>query len=533
MANIPAPIRRVLRSVTPWRLRDLLRRRRLDRQVTTNVDVIVSGKLRAWRWRATTPDTYRAGVVVAGVPAAGTVFIPPDDPKGLGPLVGPGAAVVAAANASPPSWFRRGTAADMEPVAMAVTPEALTEIAGSSTDPVPELFDRFDQAGHRLTIVPTGHRPRGRHRLDPFDEPAAVVLGAVPLHDVGGGSRGAQLTAELLARGFHVAYVTRFATSGSGDRGLRHIHPNLEQYTYDRFEASLHAARARSTERIAICEIPVPEYARDAVTLGGAGFEVIYDLIDNWADPALGLDWYHVSVEEAVAKASAGLVASAEALIELLTARGRPVTLVPNGVNDRIFTGDAGELPPDLPEARPLLGYHGSLYGDWFDWDAVVAAAEAYPQGVVVIIGDADETPQLPSNVRFLGPKPQFQLPAYVGRYDVGLIPFTVSPTTHAVSPLKAFESLAMGVPVAGPPLRALEGIAGVHVADSLPDAVARALDSPPPDGAAARRAHGWGDRLGRLLGAVGKELPPLTDPMPRIEVRPFVRYSRSDRRLG
>jgi hypothetical protein len=421
----------------------------------------------------------------------------------------------------------------MDAVALAIAPEALADIGEASAEAVPALFDRLEQAGHRLTVVPSGRRPKGKRRLDPFDEPTAVVLGAVPLHDVGGGSRGAQLTMELLARGFHVAYVTRFATSGSGQLGLRHIHPNLEQYTYDQFDATAYAARARSPERVAICEIPVTEYVRDAAAMRRAGFEIIYDLIDNWADPALGLDWYHESVEQAMIEASTGLVASAETLLENLATGGRTVILVPNGVSDRVFTGEAGEVPPDLGEARPILGYHGSLYGDWFDWDGLAAVAEAYPLGVVVIIGDAEEPPPMPANVHYLGAKAQHELPPYVGRYDVALVPFTVTETTHAVSPLKAFESLAMGVPVAAPPLRSLAGIEGVHVADSLPAAVASALGSERPNGAEARRKHGWGDRLQRLLGAVGKELPTLVDPMPRVELRPVVRYARRDRKLG
>jgi glycosyltransferase involved in cell wall biosynthesis len=65
----------------------------------------------------------------------------------------------------------------------------------------------------------------------------------------------------------------------------------------------------------------------------------------------------------------------------------------------------------------------------------------------------------MPPNVHFLGLKPQIDLPAYVQRFDVGLIPFKVTDTTHAVSPLKAYEYLASGVPVAAPPLRSLEGL--------------------------------------------------------------------------
>ena len=61
MKAIPAPIRRLLRPLAPWRLRGRLLRRRLGRQVRHNVDVVVTGRWRTWRWLATTPATYRVG----------------------------------------------------------------------------------------------------------------------------------------------------------------------------------------------------------------------------------------------------------------------------------------------------------------------------------------------------------------------------------------------------------------------------------------------------------------------------------------
>jgi glycosyltransferase involved in cell wall biosynthesis len=81
----------------------------------------------------------------------------------------------------------------------------------------------------------------------------------------------------------------------------------------------------------------------------------------------------------------------------------------------------------------------------------------------------------MPPNVHFLGLKPQGSLPDYLARFDVGLLPFVVSPMTHAVSPLKVFEYLACGVPVAAPPLRAVVGIPGVVTAEHLVDAVEEA----------------------------------------------------------
>ncbi|NNC93833.1 MAG: glycosyltransferase [Acidimicrobiia bacterium] len=155
-----------------------------------------------------------------------------------------------------------------------------------------------------------------------------------------------------------------------------------------------------------------------------------------------------------------------------------------------------------------MLSYHGSLYGDWFDWEALRSVAEAFPDARVQVIGDEHGHPPVPGNVHFLGLKPQFQLPWYLGQAAVSLVPFKLNETTHAVSPLKAYESLAMGVPVAAPPLEPLVGVEGTYLDEDLPTAVAAALAAPPLDADRARAAHGWAERVGRLFDALALPLP-------------------------
>jgi hypothetical protein len=110
--------------------------------------------------------------------------------------------------------------------------------------------------------------------------------------------------------------------------------------------------------------------------------------------------------------------------------------------------------------------------------------------------------------VHFLGLKPQFQLPWYLAQAAVSLVPFKMNETTHAVSPLKAYESLAMGVPVAAPPLEPLVGVEGTFLDEDLPAAVRAALAAPPLDANQARATHGWADRVGRLFEALDLPLP-------------------------
>ncbi|MGH8925030.1 MAG: glycosyltransferase, partial [Acidimicrobiia bacterium] len=80
----------------------------------------------------------------------------------------------------------------------------------------------------------------------------------------------------------------------------------------------------------------------------------------------------------------------------------------------------------------------------------VAGGSFARTDPALVLIGDRPaKRPLLPDNVYLLGLKPQTDLAAYLAHTEVALIPFTVNETTHAVSPLKVFEYLAMGVPVA------------------------------------------------------------------------------------
>jgi glycosyltransferase involved in cell wall biosynthesis len=180
-----------------------------------------------------------------------------------------------------------------------------------------------------------------------------------------------------------------------------------------------------------------------------------------------------------------------------------------------------------------VLEYHGSLYGDWFDWKALERTALAHHDARLVIIGDDRRHPPMPDNVHFLGLMPQHLLPAYLAHSDVAMIPFEVSDTTHAVSPLKVFEYLAMGVPVASVPLDPLEGLDGVHTDPDLSKAVDAALRADRPDPAAVASAHGWGERMTRLFAALGLELlqDPNASPI-HITQRPVTHWSPDQRRL-
>ncbi|HSM01049.1 MAG TPA: glycosyltransferase [Acidimicrobiia bacterium] len=528
-------LKRLVRPLIPDRLMARYRLHQHSRQVRSNVDVLVDDEREVRRWLASTPDTYRVGVLPRDLPAAEGFILLGDE--GEARLAGSAAehtgadAGIVARTSRPRLVGRRRSEPAIDPIGVAIRSEVHRDAAPATRDLVGVRRALRDR-GLRIALVPRVADGVEERRADEIAEPVAVILAAVPIHDVGGGSRGARIAVELLSRGFHVVYVALFGTHESVEQGLRIVHPALEHYRFD--ELSVAALSDRAAEpAFVLIEIPHASFLAEARQMSGR-WRVVYDVIDRWDDPALGGEWYRAEVQDELLAIADTVVASSPDLAGWAGRTGREVTLIPNAVDARVFGADPGQSPADLPPGSgPVFGYHGSLYGDWFDWDSVVALAESRRDARIVLIGDAATAPDgLPGNVHLLGLRPQHLLPGYIARFDVGLIPFKVTDTTHAVSPLKVYEYLAMGVPVASTPLRALEGLDGVHTSGRLEEAVQIAEAAAPPDRARVLGEHTWEHRVDALLAAARVRLP--TDPGSRPDpvVRPVVHHRREDRRI-
>jgi glycosyltransferase involved in cell wall biosynthesis len=486
---MPMWVKRLLRPLIPDRVMARYRLRQHSRQVRTNVDVLVADRRAQRRWLVTTPDTYRVGAP----PGGGVVATAGDDVVMVGAaehadaarhaLADTGADAAVVGHTTPPRLIgRRRTEPAVSPLTLVVRRGLLDEVSGVPDGDLVGLHQRLRDAGARFALVPMGHTAEPARRMDPLQGPVVVMLAAVPMHDVGGGSRTTQLALELLRRGVAVVYVSVFGSDEGADLGIRYLHPRLEQVRLDEFDPATVADRADEPGWV-LAELPATALVDPVSMLRDRGWRLCYDLIDRWADRALGGEWYRADTERWFLTEADAVVASAPDLVGIAAVAGVDATLIPNAVNEAVFASSPDAVPDDLPDGDgPIFGYHGSLYGDWIDWPAIASLAEAHPQARVVLIGDASKGhPPMPSNVHFLGLKPQADLPAYVRRFDVGLVPFTVTETTHAVSPLKVYEYLACAVPVAAPPLRALDGLDGVTVAGDLVTAVAGALAGPVP----------------------------------------------------
>ena len=122
---------------------------------------------------------------------------------------------------------------------------------------------------------------------------------------------------------------------------------------------------------------------------------------------------------------------------------------------------------------HPRLGYAGVI-DERMDLDLIGAVAKARPDWHFVLLGpvvkiDKSSLPDH-SNIHYLGMKAYDQLPAYLGGWDVGLLPFARNESTRYISPTKTPEYLTAGLPVVSTSIRDVVrpyGAAGVvHIAD-------------------------------------------------------------------
>ena len=187
---------------------------------------------------------------------------------------------------------------------------------------------------------------------------------------------------------------------------------------------------------------------------------------DDWAVHPAYERWRpaYLAAYERIADRRLRVCAVTETIVERIEPQG-PAAVVPNGVDPEEWLRIAP--PPawfeELP--GPRLLYVGTL-DSRLDVDAVTAVARAWPRGSIVLVGPLADPDHLASCGRsrtspFPGPVPRDQVAALVHAADACLVPHRRLPLTEAMSPLKIYEYLAGGGPVAATDLPPLRGIGG------------------------------------------------------------------------
>ena len=133
--------------------------------------------------------------------------------------------------------------------------------------------------------------------------------------------------------------------------------------------------------------------------------------------------------------------------------------LFPSSVDGAHFRQARGELtePPDQAAiGRPRIGYFGVI-DERIDLDLIARVARARPEWQLVMVGPLakvaeDELPRA-ANIHWLGLKSYAELPAYLGGWDVAIMPFAINESTRHISPTKTPEYLSGGRPVVSTPI--------------------------------------------------------------------------------
>jgi len=205
------------------------------------------------------------------------------------------------------------------------------------------------------------------------------------------------------------------------------------------------------------------------------------------------------------------VVCSSEELATRVTARGAlhsRTIVVPNG-------WDAAAFPvrpsAPLPRDGPLeLAYFGTIAG-WLDVDALRALAAMHPDVSLRLIGPGSDSALVGvPGLRLDSPVAHQHLAGAVASAHALLLPFRVDDLTRGVDPVKLYEYIALGKPIASAHWPALDRFAGfVTFYENVAGLVAlfqqRTIpEAPPPSRREAFLApQSWAERAAALHDAI------------------------------
>lgn len=210
-------------------------------------------------------------------------------------------------------------------------------------------------------------------------------------------------------------------------------------------------ARVIRRVRPSVIAVTAPEcYAWVRPSLGHA--RLAYDCMDDalaFMQDA-GVRARKAALERELLARADAVVASTATLAARCVERGAVrarVTVVRNGWDRAAFPVEPSRA---LPTAGALtLGYFGTI-GDWLDIAALENIVARCPEALIRLIGpNATGYAGSARRIRVEAPLPHAQLAAAVADCDAMLLPFRVDDLTRGVDPVKLYEYIALGRPIA------------------------------------------------------------------------------------
>jgi GT2 family glycosyltransferase/glycosyltransferase involved in cell wall biosynthesis len=299
---------------------------------------------------------------------------------------------------------------------------------------------------------------------------------------------------------------------GPANLNLYQASPSAEQI--ETWLTALNTLRQTEHLNEVVCLVQLPFWGPLALAARERwGWKVVYDCLDEHAGFASNSSTMVIQEQALIAKSDLVLT-TAQRLYDKCAPSAQRCLLLPNAADYEHFSYQhppPASLPPPLSTLRsPIIGYYGAL-ADWFEAEWVHAAASAHPDWQFVIIGlnsgiNLRALERLP-NLHFLGEQPYAGLPAYLHRFDVATIPFKLNALTRATNPVKFYEYLSAGKPVAATDLPELEQYRALYypatTAEEFIHQLELAVEERDPARAAARlavaQANTWEARVSEL----------------------------------
>lgn len=189
---------------------------------------------------------------------------------------------------------------------------------------------------------------------------------------------------------------------------------------------------------------------------------VVYYCIDNFSASSPQARRIRKTEKRLLEKADIVFV-TAKNLRDFCLGHNKNVHIFPYGVNLDVYENGsrtAAKPPADFPgTGGDVVGYIGGIH-KWMDFGLIKFLAKEHPDKQFVFVGplqeDVKELKEI-KNVHFLGQKSYAELPSYVARFKVCIIPYLVTDYTRNVYPTKINEYLCMGKPVVSTALPEVE----------------------------------------------------------------------------
>ena len=293
------------------------------------------------------------------------------------------------------------------------------------------------------------------------------IFTGVPYDDIGGGQRAAQFARVLLGRGEVVTYVYAYPKWENGVPAESKLSVSGLTHLYVDSASTAGVLVDIQPDDVAIFELPHKAFLPYLERCMEVGTRTVFELIDAW-NSSLGGDWFSEEIMQEYIDKSQVVVGTAKILQQSLISGGRHDALyLPNAANEAIFDSYRRyPRPVEYLENHRAILYFGSLYGEWFDWDSVNAAARRSPDARFYLIGDVPASVNVEANVLFLGARLIDELPKYLQHCDIAILPFKPGHISDAVSPIKIFEYIAMGAKVVANDLPEIREYPNVWIAN-------------------------------------------------------------------